>query len=106
MCIRDSINSAFQASLLLYDNMGVHVGNAEIAIDSATAKALGNSAGKFKILILFNGRQDSDASKVLGSGVYLIRYLTFRDELQRTGQRERRLLENRIFKIGLKGKSK
>lgn len=100
------INSAFEASVLLYDNIGVHVGNAEISIDSAMAKAFGNSAGKFKILILFNGRQDSDASKVLGSGVYLIRYLTFRDELQRTGQRERRLLENRIFKIGLKGKSK
>jgi len=100
------INSAFQASVLMYDNIGVHVGNAEISIDSAMAKALGNSAGKFKILILFNGRRDSDPNKVVGSGVYLIRYLTFRDELQSTGRRERRLLENRIFKIGYKGKSK
>lgn len=104
--LRIEINSAFQSSVLLYDNMGVHVGNADISIDSAMAKELGNSAGKFSILIYFNGRKDQDISKILGSGVYLLRYLTFRDELQANGSRQRKLLENKIYRIGLKNAGK
>jgi len=104
--LKIEINSAFQSSVLLYDNIGTYVGNADIAIDSAMAKAFGNSAGKFSILIYFNGRKDSDASKVVASGVYLIRYLTFRDELQPNGGRQRKLIENKVFKIGMKSKNK
>ena len=104
--LRIEINSAFQSSVLMYDNIGVHVGNADIAIDSAMAKELGNSAGKFSILIYFNGRKDQDMSKILGSGVYLLRYLTFRDELQANGSRQRKLIENKIYRIGLKNKDK
>lgn len=104
--LRIEINSAFQSSVLMYDNIGVHVGNADISIDSAMAKELGNSAGKFSILIYFNGRKDQDMSKILGSGVYLLRYLTFRDELQENGSRQRKLIENKIYRIGLKNKEK
>jgi hypothetical protein len=104
--LRIEINSAFQSSVLMYDNIGVHVGNADIAIDSTMAKALGNSAGKFSILIYFNGRKDQDMSKILGSGVYLLRYLTFRDELQANGARQRKLIENKVYRIGLKNAGK
>ncbi|MCB9496374.1 MAG: hypothetical protein H6686_05750 [Fibrobacteria bacterium] len=100
--LKIDINNAFNSNVLLYDNLGVHAFNTEINIDSAAAKALGNSAGKFSVLILFNGRREGQITKIMGSGVYLMRYLTFRDELQPNGIREKKIVENRIFKLGIK----
>lgn len=100
--LKVDINGAFDATLMLYDNMGTFVGNAVVVIDSAMAKALGNSAGKFSVYFMFNGRYGSP-DKIAGSGVYLIRYLTFRSELQLNGTRQRRVLENKVYKVGRKG---
>ena len=103
--LKVDINGPFEATLLLYDRIGTFISSSDVKIDSATAKALGNSAGKFSVLFLVNGRNGSP-DKVLASGVYLIRYLTFRDELQANGTRQHKVLENRIYKIGRKGNEK
>jgi hypothetical protein len=103
--LKVDINGAFDATLMLYDNLGTYVGTEVVVIDSAMAKAFGNSAGKFSILFLFNGRVGGP-DKVASSGVYLIRYLTFRNELQSNGIRQRRVLENKIYKLGRKGSEK
>lgn len=100
--LKVDINGPFDATLMLYDNLGTYIGTEVVVIDSATAKALGNSAGKFSILFLFNGRTGGP-DKIASSGVYLIRYLTFRNELQANGIRQRRVLENKIYKLGRKG---
>jgi hypothetical protein len=97
-----NLNTPFDATFLMYDNLGVYVGQSAVSVDSAKTRTPNfvDRSGKYRVLVAFNGRRNAAP---ISSGVYVLRMITFRDEISSTGERRKRLLENRVFKLGYKG---
>jgi hypothetical protein len=97
-----SLNGPFQASALIYDNMGVFVGSTNLLLDSTAILANGYAGkdGSFEVTILWNG-ENAKGEKV-ASGIYMFRVVVYRDLIdEATQQKIRTLALNLVTKVGI-----
>lgn len=97
-----TVNGPFEANALVYDNMGVFVGQTNIKVDTAMINQGGFAAkdGSFEVVILWNGRNLSNLP--VGSGIYMFRVVVYRDQEDGFGRKVRAMVMNQVTKVGVK----
>jgi len=99
---RFSLNGPFQATALIYDNMGVFVGSTTLELDSTAILNNGYAGkdGNFEVAILWNGKNAK--GELVGSGIYMFRVVVYRDLIdEATQQKIRTLALNLVTKVGI-----
>lgn len=114
-----TVNGPFEATAIIYDNIGTYVGQTTIKVDtnmimsdvvkydSTGAPLMGKFAGKdgsFEIAILWNGKNES--GKYVGSGVYMFRVVVYQNRVTLDGRKTNVMVMNQVTKVGVKAKTK
>jgi hypothetical protein len=97
------LNGPFEATALIYDNLGTFVGQTSVRIDTAMiiAQGLDQGTGTFEVYINWNGKDAK--GKPAASGVYMFRVVAYHDVIdENTGVKGRKMLLNQITKVGVK----
>lgn len=97
------LNGPFEATALIYDNLGTFVGLTTVAIDTAmiVSQGLDQGTGTFEVFIDWNGKDAK--GKPAASGVYMFRVVAYHDAIdENTGVKGRKMLLNQITKVGVK----
>ena len=103
---RFTVNGPFEATAIVYDNLGVFVGQiafqmTQTMIDNGTFAA---KDGSFEVVILWNGQNLKKLP--VGSGIYMFRVVVYRDQEDELGNKERAMVMNQVTKVGVKIKTK
>jgi len=99
------LNGPFDATALIYDNIGTFVGSTTVAVDTGMiiAQGLDQGTGAFEVYIDWNGKDAS--GNATASGVYMFRVVAYHDVINEdTGVKGRKMLMNKVTKVGVKTK--
>lgn len=97
------VNGPFDATALIYDNIGTFVGSTTVTVDTGmiVAQGLDRGTGTFQVYIAWNGKDAS--GKPAASGVYMFRVVAYHDVIDEyTGIKARKMLMNKVSKVGVK----